>query len=256
MDAGACYPTDQDKIDFCVMSFAASPAAKVWIMDSIIDPANRNFDAITSYNSAKQGDGQSAEDFAAYLDTLELELYINDEKQRRDNLYAKLREDVQRDLLQRDEVLATRQGLLSLATRIENRHRLADRRAGRRMDGHAKAVRREPTPRREPWTGREARRGPETPGREARTEGPATSPNRTTTGSRPDRRGNGCHGCGSEEHRLAQCPKAGPGDNLHRPKSPGRHGGGLGATTASHTSHGHGGGRDPEDREGPDRQRR
>ncbi|KFY32647.1 hypothetical protein V493_00003 [Pseudogymnoascus sp. VKM F-4281 (FW-2241)] len=169
MDAGACYPTDQDKIDFCVMSFAASLAAKwerherreglgnttwtqfrVWIMDSIIDPANRNFDAITSYNSAKQGDGQSAEDFAAYLDTLELELRIDDEKQRRDNLYTKLREDVQRDLLQRDEVPATRQGLLSLATRIENRHRLADRRAGRRMDGHAKAVRREPTPRRKP----------------------------------------------------------------------------------------------------------
>lgn len=68
-------------------------------MDSIIDPANWNFDAITSYNSARQGEGQSAEDFVAYLDTLELELRINDEKQRRDNLYAKLREEVQRDLL-------------------------------------------------------------------------------------------------------------------------------------------------------------
>jgi hypothetical protein len=46
--------------------------------DSIINPANRAFNAVTSYNSARQRDGQ--EDFAAHIDTLEIELWINDDE--------------------------------------------------------------------------------------------------------------------------------------------------------------------------------
>lgn len=224
IDAGSQYTTDQSKIDYCVLAFGPAPAAKWerherreglgnttwkefkdWMMDSIIDPSNRTFDAITSYNMAKQGETQSAEDFAAYLDTLELELRIDNEELRRNNLYAKLREEVQRDILQRDDVPRTRQGMLSLATRIENTHRLTDRRPTRRRDdGHAR------TDRKEPGLGASVPMRPGGSGRleDAPTRGPATSPNRTLPRGKADRRGNGCHGCNSTEHRLAQCPEA------------------------------------------------
>ncbi|ELR07081.1 hypothetical protein GMDG_08258, partial [Pseudogymnoascus destructans 20631-21] len=122
IDARSQYPTDQNKIDYCVLAFGPTPAAKwerherreglgnttwaefkEWIMDSIIDPSNRTFDAITSYNEAKQGETQSAEDFAAHLDTLELELQIEDEELRKNTLYAKLREEVRREILHSDQ---------------------------------------------------------------------------------------------------------------------------------------------------------
>ncbi|ELR09211.1 hypothetical protein GMDG_03785 [Pseudogymnoascus destructans 20631-21] len=109
IDDGLQYATDQNKIDYCVLAFGPGPAAKweryerreglgsttwgkfkEWMMDSILDPSNRVFDTIMSYNAAKQGETQSAEDFAAYLDTLELELRIDEEKLRKNNLYAKL----------------------------------------------------------------------------------------------------------------------------------------------------------------------
>ena len=176
-------------------------------MDSIIDPSNRTFDAITSYNEAKQGETQSAEDFAAHLDTLELELRIEDEELRKNTLYAKLREEVWREILHRDDIPRTRQGMLALATRIENTHRLTDRRPNRRRSdaparvGDREDVRAGPLRPSRP-TGTEER-GPKGPRR-----GPATSPNRTLAGAKGDRRSNGCHGCGSAEHRLAHCPKA------------------------------------------------
>ncbi len=184
---------------------------KEWMMDSIIDPSNRTFDAITSYNTAKQGETQSAEDFAAYLDNLELELRIDDEELRRNNLYAKLREEVQRDILQRDDVPRTRQGMLALVTRIENTHRLTDRRSGRRRgDGSVRGNGATQTDSEEPGRGGP---GPQRPRRSVRredapTRNPATSPNRTLPKGKPDRRGNGCHRCNSMDHRLSQCPEA------------------------------------------------
>ncbi|OBT81892.1 hypothetical protein VE02_09577 [Pseudogymnoascus sp. 03VT05] len=100
-------------IDYCVLAFRTAPAAKwerherraglgattwtefrEWMKDSIIDPANRAFDAVTSYNNAQQRDGQSSEDFAAYLDSLEIELRIDNDELRRNTLYAKLREEI------------------------------------------------------------------------------------------------------------------------------------------------------------------
>ncbi len=64
------------------------------MMGSIIDPSNRVFDAATSYNWDQQRDNQLAEDFATYLDTLELELRIDDDALRETTLYAKLRGEV------------------------------------------------------------------------------------------------------------------------------------------------------------------
>ena len=222
IDANTQYPTDQDKIDYCALAFGTGPAAKwerherreglgrttwaqfkEWMLDSIIDPSNRAFDAITSYNAARQRDGQTAEEFAAYLDTLELELQINDEKLRKMNLFATLRGEVQRDILQRDDVPETRQGMLSLATRIENTHRLADKRTQPRR------VNDDPGP-----TRANTRRALGEDTRRQRYEAkrsdndPATHPNQIPVGQGTGRQDDGCYGCHSKGHRLAQCPEA------------------------------------------------
>ncbi|OBT82230.1 hypothetical protein VE02_09409 [Pseudogymnoascus sp. 03VT05] len=147
IDAGSQYLTDQNKINYYVLAFRLGPTAKwerherreglgntswaefkEWIVDSIINPLNWTFDAITSYNEAKQGEAQTAEDFAAYLNTLELKLRIDDDELRKNTLYGKLREEVRREILHRDDIPYMWQGMLALATRIKNTHRLTNKR--------------------------------------------------------------------------------------------------------------------------------
>jgi hypothetical protein len=217
MDGGTRYPDDQSRIDYCVLAFGPGPAAKwerheqraglgnttwaqfrEWMMDSIIDPSNRAFDAITSYNNARQRDGQLAEDFAAYLDTLELELRIDDDVLRRNTLYAKLREDIQREILSRNDVPLTRQGLLSLATRIETTHRITNRERGRRSVGRAPDLPRGLDDRQT--------RGDKAWGNDP-TKGPATGVNRTPTYSGRSGQWGHCPRCKSTDHRLANCPE-------------------------------------------------
>ncbi len=216
MDDGARYPSDQSKIDYCVLAFGPALGAKweryerraglgattweqfkEWMKDSIVDPANRAFDAVTSYNSARQRDGQSAEDFAAYLDSLEIELRIDDDELRRNTLYAKLREEIQRDILSRNDVPLTRQGLLSLATRIETTHRITGKGRGRRETGAVPdSIRRTDT---RPLRSEDRKR-------DNLPRGPATGVNRTPTDpERPPR--SQCPRCRSAAHRLANCPE-------------------------------------------------
>lgn len=212
IDAGQRYRDDQARIDYCVLAFGTAPAAKweryerrqgigmttwaqfkEWMRDSIVDPANRAFDAVTSYNEARQRDGQSSEDFAAYLDSLEIELRIDSDWQRRNNLFAKLREDLRRDILQRNDIPNTRQGLLSLATRIETTHRMTGAPRSRRPAG--------PMPEPE----RQSRQAPTRVDRVR--PGPATGVNLTPTAPKPALNPGQCPRCKSTSHRLANCPE-------------------------------------------------
>ncbi len=211
IDGGARYPDHQSKIDYCVLAFAPGPSAKwkryerrqglkttweqfkTWMKDSIMDPTNRVLESITSYNGAHQRDTQTAEDFAAYLDVLELELGIDDDFQRRNNLFAKLRREIRTDILKKSDIPKTRQGLLSLATQIENTNRLTGGPAG---------LRQETGQRTEPHQEGSSGARP-TPPR----AGPASGVNLTSTGGGQARRRKGeCSSCGSTEHRMAECP--------------------------------------------------
>lgn len=214
IDAGLRYRGDQSRIDYCVLAFGTAPAAKweryerrrgvgtttweqfkEWMKDSIVDPANRAFDAVTSYNEARQRDGQSSEDFAAYLDSLEIELRIDDDWQRRNNLFAKLREELRKDILQRNDVPGTRQELLSLATRIETTHRMTGGGRSRKSVG---------TP---PDPSRQDRR--DTTKGQGRWDkpGPATGVNLTPTAPKPAPSSGQCPRCKSTTHRLPNCPE-------------------------------------------------
>ncbi|KFY17373.1 hypothetical protein V491_05014, partial [Pseudogymnoascus sp. VKM F-3775] len=217
IDAGVRYKDDQSKIDYCVLAFGTAPAAKweryerrrgigattwdqfrEWIKDSIVDPANRAFDAVTSYNDARQRDRQSSEDFAAYLDSLEIELRIDNNWQRRNNLFAKLREELRKDILQRNNMPGTRQELLSLATRIETMHRMTAGPQSQRATGTV------PEPNRQDR--RTTTRGQGVGDR----PGPATGVNLTPTASKPAPNPGQCPRCRSTAHRLANCPEGVP----------------------------------------------
>ena len=138
-DNGYYYGTDQAKIDFCVLAFETKPERswtqyesdagvgnttweefKDFLFDSIIDKDNRILSAANKYEVARQRDGQSVDDFATYLDTLERELHITDDHHRQQSLYAKLHTDLKKRINQCAEIPRTRKGFLALARRIEN----------------------------------------------------------------------------------------------------------------------------------------
>jgi len=222
IDQGYRFPTDTAKIDYCVLAFGTQPAArwnryerregigrttweefKEWLMDSILDKTNRVFAASEEYNRARQRDDQSAEAFADYLDTLELELKIVDEVSRRNTLFAKLKDEVKAEILRRDDIPPTRQGLLSLATRLENADKLATRRKevpfskgdhdrktqGSNRDSH----------RGRPPQGSGSGSGPGS-------GGPATGANLTAAKPDGNRGGEPCRHCGSMGHKHHLCP--------------------------------------------------
>lgn len=147
VDDGYHYSNDTARIDACVLAFDKGPAAKwesferrvgidkitweqfkEWIMDGIQDKANRSYGAATQYVRARQRSGQSTDDFAAYLDSLELEMGITEDAVRKSLLFGKLRDDLRKQISLYSEVPKTRYELISVASRIENSLSLATER--------------------------------------------------------------------------------------------------------------------------------
>ena len=136
IDGGYYYDTDERRIDYCVLAFAQGPE-RVWstyeetegpitwvqfkkhLLDSIRDPISRRFSATKEYKAIRQEVGQKVDDFTRSLDVLERELGRTDDQQRADTLFAKLRPELQRDLLFSGDPPTTRQGVLRLARRME-----------------------------------------------------------------------------------------------------------------------------------------
>ena len=81
--------------------------------DAISDPENRNLDAITKHDEARQRENQSVQNFVSYLDSLEDELGIDDERQKRNSLFAKIRPDIRQEMSLRGDVPANREKLIA-----------------------------------------------------------------------------------------------------------------------------------------------
>ena len=96
-----------------------------YLLDLIEDPANRILSAAQQYTDAKQGHSQSVHNFAAYLDTLEAQLPAYTESQRTIHLLTKLRQELRQALMAYQELPATREGLVALASRLETNVRRA-----------------------------------------------------------------------------------------------------------------------------------
>jgi len=225
VDAGYYYPTDQDKIDCCVLAFDKGPAAKweryeqrygidnitwkdftKWIYDTIQDPINREFNAVIEYEEARQRFGQSTDDFASYLDTLELELGIKDDRLRRNFLFGQLTKELQRRITNYNEVPQTRDALISLGTRLENSGRLlTNRHPESRRNVHNSAAQ-EPRE-----NSKEPQNRPRERGRfrhrpyQPYTPTPASGSNTVKTEGSRNREG--CKRCGVVGHTAPNCPE-------------------------------------------------
>lgn len=92
---------------------------KTDMLDAVEDPVNRGLTVAKAYEKAKQGEGQTAQSFAAYLATLEEQMEPYTPAQRMQHLLVKLREPLCDAITVFHEMPKTRDALISLATRLE-----------------------------------------------------------------------------------------------------------------------------------------
>lgn len=136
--SGQAYSMEREKVLYGVMFLAGEPREtwhhshcigdlekhtwenfKQFIYDAVEDPVNRMLSVIVAYNDARQGENQTAQAFAAELATLEEQLTSYTPEQRTRHLLAKLRPKLRSDIITYHAMPATREDLISLATRIE-----------------------------------------------------------------------------------------------------------------------------------------
>jgi hypothetical protein len=95
-------------------------AFKQMLLDLIEDPRNRQLDAAQAYADAKQRPNQTAQEFNQYLLTLESQLSVEyTPEMGRLHLWTKLLESTRTAILNYQDIPTTRDGLVSLAMRIE-----------------------------------------------------------------------------------------------------------------------------------------
>jgi hypothetical protein len=219
VDNGYHYPTDTSKIDACVLAFGKGPAAKWesyerrvgvtkisweefkdWIMDAIQDRTNRAYTAASLYGEARQEVGQTTDDFASYLDSLELELGITDDVVRKHLLYGKLRKDLKHQINLYNEVPTNRYELVSLASRIENTMKPNVSRADNPWREQAALI---SNPYQNPPSGPSST----STGATRYSTTPSSGSNRLPIGTPPDSRRRGCYRCKTDEHKGWECPE-------------------------------------------------
>ena len=178
---------------------------KTFLLDLIEDPANRELDAAQMYEDAKQRPGQTAQQFHQYLIVLEGQL---DEPytpaQRRRHLWTKLLPELRQQIINYQDIPATQDGIVSLATRMESQRKRAT------TSGKDQDLR--PQERKEK---RHRNRSPRE--KRSRYDG---APKSSLPGNFPPRNNN-CHSCGKPGHWASDCPtKRSAGAPPSRPPYP------------------------------------
>ncbi|KAF2159422.1 hypothetical protein M409DRAFT_60773 [Zasmidium cellare ATCC 36951] len=93
---------------------------KDFVRDAVGDPVNRMLSVTLEYDKIRQREGQTVQQFATELDTLEDQLGDYSEPQRVRHLLAKLQPALRPAIVKYHEIPKTRQELVTLATRIES----------------------------------------------------------------------------------------------------------------------------------------
>lgn len=138
------FPTDTERVLFGMMSLEGEPdeawhnhtkgvdiGEYTWeefaqyLLDLVEDPANRLLSAAQLYADAHQMPHQTAQAFAAYLDTIEAQLPPYSEAHRITHLLTKLKPEIRQTLMTFQELPGTREGIVHLASRLENSQKLA-----------------------------------------------------------------------------------------------------------------------------------
>jgi hypothetical protein len=90
------------------------------LLDMLQNPVLRTYSTMRRYLAALQRKDQSVVSFVTYLDSLEGEMLPYSDDQRRMHLLSKLRPELQQAILQHSEAPSTRDGLITLAIRLED----------------------------------------------------------------------------------------------------------------------------------------
>jgi hypothetical protein len=199
------FVTDKDKILFTMDSLRGEPA-NIWfpyekenrvteegptwefytqfLLDLVKDPANRKIDDAQEYADARQREGQSAQAFHSYLQTLEARLPPYTEEQLVINYFTKIDARTRKHFLDQPNLPVIRSALVQLAQRFEN-----NRREGPGSQGKGKFKKDKPE------------KKPEPP--RSRSSGPSAQSQ--TNSSIEKRKSLKCFGCGGD-HYKNKCP--------------------------------------------------
>lgn len=90
------------------------------LLDQLQNPVLRTYSTVRRYLSVQHRKDQSVASFVAYLDILEAQMLPYTDEQRRMHLLTKLSSELQQAILQHSEVPTTRDGIITLALRLED----------------------------------------------------------------------------------------------------------------------------------------
>jgi hypothetical protein len=189
------------------------------LLDMLQNPVLRTYTTVRRYFAAQQRKDQSVASFVAHLDTLEGQMLPFTDDQRRMALLVKLRPELQQAILQHAEAPPTRDGLITLATRLEDVKKMGTQHD---LAGKAKAEAPKTESDKKKESSREGgpstTRGGKAPYRGGRGRGAGgtpstprlTSPNTTAVGKRTDLSDVRCYNCGKTGHfaNICRAPKA------------------------------------------------
>ena len=162
------------------------------MFDAVEDPTNRTLTVARLYESAHQMTGQNSASFAAYLTTLEEQMEPYTPAQRMRHLLVKLRKPLGDAITVYHQLPATRDELISLATRLET----AEARAPRASHKHtASESQEQPSQKRLRPEGKKIGGEPRKPAPPARSSGGAS-----------DKKDLRCHNCNEVGHFRRECP--------------------------------------------------